>query len=67
MLTASTEAPPEIASKKVLLRFFVVENPTNKQNTDYENNQRNGDTDWRPHFFDQLENHSHVLIPFLLA
>lgn len=50
-----------------LLRLFVVEDPTNEEYAGSNNYQSNNDTRRRPHFFDQVENHSHVLIPFLLA
>jgi len=50
-----------------LLRLFVVEYPANEEYAGSNNYQSNNDTRRRPHFFDQVENHSHVLIPFLLA
>lgn len=50
--------------RQFLLLFFVVEDPTNEQNASYNNNQRYNDSNWRSHLFDQVEDHSHVLIPF---
>jgi hypothetical protein len=47
-----------------LLGFFVVEDPAHEKYASGYDSQSYSDTNRRSHFFDQVEDHSHVLIPF---
>lgn len=47
-----------------LLGFFVVEDPAYEKYASGNDSQSDRDTNRRSHFFDQVEDHSHVLIPF---
>ena len=47
-----------------LLGFFVVEDPAYEKYASGYDSQSYRDTNRRSHFFDQVEDHSHVLIPF---
>ena len=48
----------------VLLWLFVAEDPLNEKYASGNDDQSNNDSYRRSHFFDQVEDHSHVLIPF---
>jgi hypothetical protein len=48
---------------KLLLLLLVVEDPTHEQYASHNDYQRNNDANRRSHLFDQVEDHSHVLIP----
>ncbi len=47
-----------------LLGLFVVEDPAYEKYASGNDSQSDRDTNRRSHFFDQVEDHSHVLIPF---
>jgi hypothetical protein len=47
-----------------LLGFFVVEDPAYEKYASGYDSQSYRDTNRRSHFFDQVEDHSHVLLPF---